>query len=40
MIIYPNPELPKLDLNKVKTNFNSIVNQKFLLKSILISLNI
>ena len=40
MIIYPNPELPKLDLNKVKTNFNSIVKQKFLLKSILISLNI
>ena len=39
-IISPNYQSSPLDLRKIKTNFNSIVKQKFALKSILISLNI
>ena len=39
-VISPNYHSYPLNLRKIKTNFNSIVKQKFVLKSILISLNI
>jgi len=39
-IISPNFGSSPLNLRKLKTNFNSVVKQKFVLKSILISLNI
>ena len=37
IIISQNPNNPKLNLETMKTNFNSIVKQKFILKSIFIS---
>ena len=37
VIISQNPNNPKLNLETMKTNFNSIVKQKFILKSIFIS---
>ena len=40
IIISQNPNNPKLNLETMKMNFNSIVKQKFILKSILISFNI
>ena len=39
-VISPNYKSFPLDLRSLKTNFNSIVKQRFVLKSILISLNI
>ena len=40
LIISSNYDYSPLNINKIKTNFNSIVKQKFELKSILIALNI
>ena len=40
VIISWNQDLPRIDIGKMKTNFNAIVKQKFVLKSIFISLNI
>ena len=40
IIISQNPNNPKLNLETMKMNFNSIVKQKFILKSILVSFNI
>ena len=39
-VISPNYKSYPLDLRSIKTNFNSIVKHRFVLKSILISLNI
>ena len=40
VIISWNQDLPRIGIDKMKTNFNAIVKQKFVLKSIFISLNI
>ena len=40
IIISPNSQFTPFNINEMKTNFNSIVKQKFILKSIIISLNI
>ena len=40
IIISPNSECFPFNINEIKTNFNSIVKQKFILNSILIALNI
>ena len=40
IIISPNPQVSPFNLMTMKTNYNSIVKQKFILKSIFISFNI
>ena len=40
LIISQNPYFPKIDLETMKTNFNSVVKQKFILKNILLSFNL
>ena len=40
LIISPNLELGNLNLNMMKTNFNSIVKQKFILKGIVFAIDI
>ena len=40
IIISENSNLPILNINKIKTNFNSVIKRKFIIKSILIAINI
>ena len=40
MIISVNPEFSQFNIGNIKTNFNSIVKYKFIIKSILIAINI
>ena len=40
MIISVNPEFSPFNIGKIKTNFNSIVKYKFIIKSILIAINV
>ena len=40
IIISENSDLPILNINKIKTNFNSVIKRKFIIKSILIAINI
>ena len=40
IIISENSDLPIFNINKIKTNFNSVIKRKFIIKSILITINI